>query len=71
MLSINGEPTFDIVYHAYSLGFVPDARVVFQQVARVTLAGGIYYFNCANPFFLGLSEKDWNGAGYTLKHPLY
>lgn len=60
---------FDIVYHAYSLGFVPDARSVFQQVARVVRPGGLYHFNCANPFFLGLSETDWNGAGYTLKHP--
>lgn len=60
---------FDIVYHAYSIGFVPDARVVFQQVARVLRPGGIYYFNCANPFFMGMSERDWNGEGYTLKHP--
>ena len=60
---------FDIVYHAYSLGFVPSARVVFQQVARVLRPGGVYHFNCANPFYLGLTENDWNGAGYTLKHP--
>lgn len=59
---------FDIVYHGYSLGFVPDARVVFQQVARVLRPSGIYHFNCANPFFIGLSEKDWNGEGYTLKN---
>ncbi len=68
-LSPIGAATFDIVYHAYSLGFVPEARLVFQQVARVLRPGGLYYFMCANPFFLGLSEKDWNGAGYTLKHP--
>jgi SAM-dependent methyltransferase len=68
-LSPIGAATFDIVYHPYSLGFVPDANVVFQQVARVLRPGGLYYFMCANPFFLGLSEKDWNGAGYTLKHP--
>jgi ubiquinone/menaquinone biosynthesis C-methylase UbiE len=68
-LSCFEEAAFDIVYHAYSLGFVPDARAVFQQVARVTRTGGLYHFNCANPFFIGLSEKDWNGEGYTLKHP--
>ena len=60
---------FDIVYHGYSLGFVPDARVVFQQVARVLRTGGEYYFMCANPFFLGMEEKDWNGDGYTIRHP--
>ena len=66
-LSCFGEAVFDIVYHPYSLGFVPDARAVFQQVARVIRTGGLYYFNCANPFFIGLSEKDWNGEGYMLK----
>jgi len=68
-LSVLEEASFDIVYHAYSLGFVPNARVVFQQVARVLRPAGLYHFMCANPFFLGLGEKDWNGAGYTLKHP--
>ena len=61
--------SFDIVYHSYSLGFVPNARVVFQQVARVLRPGGLYQFMCANPFFLGMQEADWNGEGYTLKHP--
>ena len=68
-LSCFERDAFDIVYHAYSLGFVPDPRVVFRQVARVMRPGGIYYFNCANPFFLGLSERDWNGEGYTLRQP--
>jgi ubiquinone/menaquinone biosynthesis C-methylase UbiE len=60
---------FDIVYHSYSLGFVPDARVVFQQAARVLRRGGIYHFMCANPFFIGMQEKDWNGNGYTIRYP--
>ncbi|HJU60715.1 MAG TPA: class I SAM-dependent methyltransferase [Candidatus Binatia bacterium] len=62
------EATFDIVYHSYSLSFVPDARVVFQQVARVLRRGGLYHFMCANPFILGMQESDWNGEGYTIKH---
>lgn len=68
-LSCFERAAFDIVYHAYSLGFVPDARAVFEQVARVIRPGGLYYFNCANPFYLGLGGKDWNGEGYTLRHP--
>jgi SAM-dependent methyltransferase len=68
-LSCFEKEAFDIVYQAYSLGFVPEIHTVFQQVARVLRAGGIYYFNCANPFSMGLSEKDWNGEGYTLKYP--
>jgi hypothetical protein len=68
-LSCFEKPAFDIVYQAYSLGFVPDVSTVFQQVACVLRAGGIYYFNCANPFFMGLSERDWKGEGYMLKYP--
>lgn len=68
-LSCFEEAAFDIVDHAYSLGFVPDARAVFEQVSRVIRRGGVYCFNCANPFYSGLSERDWNGEGYTLKHP--
>ncbi|HLK61205.1 MAG TPA: class I SAM-dependent methyltransferase [Chthonomonadaceae bacterium] len=61
--------SFDLVFQPYSLGFVPDARVVFAQVARVLRPGGIYYFAIANPFYSGLSEADWNGEGYTLQSP--
>jgi SAM-dependent methyltransferase len=68
-LSCFERTAFDIVYHAYSLGFVPDPRIVFQQVACVLRPDGIYHFNCANPFFIGLSEEDWNGEGYVLKQP--
>jgi SAM-dependent methyltransferase len=61
--------SFDIVWHPYSLNIVPDARVVFKQVARVLRENGIYYFMCANPFFIGLSGKDWKQDGYRLKLP--
>lgn len=68
-LSALEETAFDIVYQPYSLGFVPDARVVFAQVARVMRPGGIYFFSVGNPFYAGLSEADWNGEGYSLKLP--
>ena len=61
--------TFDLVYHAYSLNFVPDARAVFRQVARVLRPGGQYWFNCANPFLAGLTARDWDGTGYPLNRP--
>lgn len=61
--------SFDIVYHAYSLNFVPDAVEVFRQVARVLRIGGIYHFACANPFVMGVGQNDWNGEGYILKEP--
>jgi 2-polyprenyl-3-methyl-5-hydroxy-6-metoxy-1,4-benzoquinol methylase len=61
--------SFDIVNHAYSLNFVPEAVTVFEQVARVLRAGGIYHFNCANPFVMGTEQSAWNGEGYVLKKP--
>ncbi|CAN5549392.1 hypothetical protein BH10CHL1_BH10CHL1_12490 [soil metagenome] len=60
---------FDVVWQPYALNFVPDARAVFQEVANVLRPGGLYRFSCANPFFSGLSERDWNGTGYLLKSP--
>ena len=68
-LSLLAAASFDIVYQPYSLGFVPDAQVVFAQVARVLRPAGHYYFMCANPFVMGLGPQDWNGDGYTLKQP--
>lgn len=68
-LSRFDEASFDVVHHAYSLNFVPDAVEVFRQVARVLRVGGIYHFACANPFVMGVGQKDWNGEGYILKEP--
>jgi len=68
-LSSLAAASFDIVCQGFSLGFVPDARVVFEQVARVLRSGGIYTFANTNPFFTGLAAQDWNGEGYTIKSP--
>jgi SAM-dependent methyltransferase len=63
------EASFDIVYHGYSLSFVPEAAEVFREVARVLRPGGLYWFHCANPFLMGMRQEDWNGRGYLLKEP--
>jgi SAM-dependent methyltransferase len=68
-LSRFAERSFDIVWHSYSLGFVPDAREVFGQVRRVLRPGGRYVFMCANPFALGMGTRDWTGVGYQLRYP--
>lgn len=68
-LSTFATASFDLVDQPYSLNFVPDAREVFAQVARVIKPGGIYRFMCANPFAAGMTERDWNGDGYTVKRP--
>jgi 2-polyprenyl-3-methyl-5-hydroxy-6-metoxy-1,4-benzoquinol methylase len=68
-LSYFEDARFDVVKHAYSLNFVPDAGAVFREVARVLRRGGVYHFSCANPFVMGVTQADWNGEGYVLKYP--
>jgi ubiquinone/menaquinone biosynthesis C-methylase UbiE len=68
-LSCFESASFDIVWHPYSLTFVPDSRVVFHEVSRILKVGGLYHLMCANPFFSGLTQNDWNGDGYLLKLP--
>ena len=60
---------FDIVWHGYSLSFVPDPRVVFGEVAGALTPGGLYDVQVANPFTIGMTPEDWNGAGYTMRYP--
>lgn len=68
-LSSFSEASFDIVWHPYSLNFIPEVRAVFHGVARILCAGSLYYLHCANPFSCGLTPQDWNGNGYNLKYP--
>ena len=60
---------YDVVQHAYSINFVPDVRVVFQQVARVIRPGGIYQLQFANPFVHSINPRSWDGDGYPLRQP--
>jgi SAM-dependent methyltransferase len=68
-LSAFGEASFDVVWHAHSINFVPDAVQVFRQVARVLRPGGLYYMTCHNPYVMGIDERDWNGEAYPLARP--
>ncbi len=68
-LSACSENSFDIVFHPYSINFVPEVRTVFSEVSRVLKTGGIYYLACANPFFINLKQTDWREEGYVLKSP--
>ncbi len=68
-LSCFADDSFDVVWHAHSLNFVPDACVVFDEVRRVVRAGGLYRLHYTNPFVHGVWEKDWDGRGYSLCRP--
>lgn len=61
--------SFDVVWHAWSISFVPDPQRVFAEVARVLRPGGLYRLECANPLLVGDVDVSWNGEGYVLKRP--
>ncbi|MBZ0301941.1 MAG: class I SAM-dependent methyltransferase [Anaerolineae bacterium] len=67
-LSQFGRAAFDVIWHAYSINFVPDSRPVFDQVARVLRPGGLYRIEWHNPFSMDTYETHWTGEGYLLKH---
>lgn len=66
-LSALKQDFFDVVFHPYSINFVTNASLVFEQVANVLKDGGIYQVQFANPFAIGIKQEDWNGEGYILK----
>ncbi|MBE0696730.1 MAG: class I SAM-dependent methyltransferase, partial [Anaerolineaceae bacterium] len=68
-LSHFSDDSYDIVWHAYSINFVPDPLPVFREAARVLRPGGFYRTEFHNPFFMGVEETDWTGKGYPLHLP--
>lgn len=68
-LSMLDAAAFDLVYHPYSINFVPDCGLVFEQVRRLLQPGGWYHLMCANPFAAGVRDRDWDGQGYPVYLP--
>jgi SAM-dependent methyltransferase len=60
---------FDVVWHAYSINFVPEALPVLREVTRVLAPGGFYRIEFANPFVFEVDERSWTGEGYLLRRP--
>ena len=60
---------FDVVWHPYSINFVPEVDRVIDEVTRVLRPGGTYVMMTANPFAAGIGTEDWNGEGYVLRRP--
>lgn len=56
-LSMLKDGEFDIVYQPYSINYIPEVKIVFNEVSRVLKTGGIYSLMFHNPFVQG-SWKD-------------
>ena len=66
-LSMFDDASFDIVIHPVSTCYVPSTEQVFNEVARVTLAGGCYISQHKQPTSLQATlEPERNG--YTVVH---
>ena len=61
---------YDVVIHPVSTCYVPDIRPVFEQVARVMKAGGIYVSQHKSPVSLQSSIEP-TSQGYVIKEPYY
>ncbi len=68
-LSCFGDKSFDRVYQAISLVFVPDLREVYREVARVLKPGGLYAAGHVMPGTSHVEQTSWNGKGYLLSEP--
>ena len=66
-LSAFADDSFDIVYQAYSINFVPSVAPVFEEVRRVLRPHGVYRLQWSNPF-TQLADDNWTGNGYLLRH---
>ncbi len=62
------DSSFDIVWQAHSINFVPDPIQVVMNVARVLRRSGLYRLQFTNPFIHGTWET-WRGDGYLLAGP--
>ena len=68
-LSRFADDSFDVVWHAHSISFVPDTKPVFDGVARVLRPGGFYYLSFHNPYTQGVDDAKWNGVSYPITLP--
>ncbi len=58
--------SFDVIWQAHSLNFVPEVSDMFRQVSLVIRENGRYRLHFANPFVVGLWLEEWSGRGYPL-----
>ena len=69
-LAVFSPGEFDLVIHPVSTCYVPQVRTVFNEVARVVRAGGLYVSQHKSPTSLQTSVKPTQGA-YRIETPYY
>lgn len=67
-LSCLEDESFDLV-HGMGMAFVPDARQVYSEVARVLRTGGLYRVSFTNPAVEFMDWNSWDGKGYRITAP--
>ena len=68
-LSALGGESFDLVYQAPSMAYVPDVRRVYVGVRKLLRAGGTYRVEFTNPAAEFVDHEDWDGKGYRVTKP--
>ena len=67
------DASFDLVYQAISICFVPEVRDVYAEVARVLKPAGCYRVGHCNPTTSPTSfdgpANGWDGTGYRISEP--
>lgn len=65
-LSSLPDGSFDVVYQAESMAYVPSVHEVYSEVARVIRPGGLYRASHSNP---ATAFTEWNGTAYCVAAP--
>lgn len=68
-LSCLGNDSFDLIYQAPSMAYIPDVRIVYEEVARVLRPGGLYRVAHTNPAVEFVDMSSWDGEGYRISMP--
>ncbi len=68
-LSALKDNSFDLVYQAPSMGYIPDVKKVYSEVARILRSGGLYRADAQNPLSQFVDESSWDGKGYRISVP--
>jgi len=66
-LSMLKDSSFDLIYQAPSMTYIPHVKKVYSEVARVLRKGGLYRADAQNP--LTVFDPIWNGKGYCITIP--